>query len=83
MRTLINKRPDPWSDCHKLTSSLSIPLTALPTGKNIFTPISNQAKVLAPFEFQLKMQASSTCKLSSSPTHTSLPPFWTLITLVH
>ena len=32
-------------------------LSSLPGKKNIFTPISNQAKVLAPFKFQLKRQA--------------------------
>ena len=61
-------------------TSLYTPLTALPTGKNIFTPITNQANVLAPFKFQLKMQA----RLYIFPTaHSVLPPsFWILIALV-
>lgn len=51
------KRLEPLPDCPKPPSSLYTPLTSLPTGKNIFTPITNQANVLAPFKFQLKMQA--------------------------
>lgn len=57
-RHWIPDRLDPTPDCPKpISPPHFITLTSLSIGENIFTPISNQVKVLAPFKFQLKMQA--------------------------
>lgn len=59
------------------TYLLLLYLTFLPSGKKIFTPISNQEKVLAPFKFQLKLQALPTNfvpHLSVLPTIPYLSP---------